>query len=152
MSYPQCGQRAEVLEDTEEEHRINLSGDFESGRLYLRCDFVLVALDVCVPSFHHRFIDEPNFLEGTLLAPRPPPFRDERRGAETGTWEVVDDLVDDFLRKQIHDELVVAGDRMGASGRMVGKGPDGVIGALISSPHFTRVNSVKNSLSQQECR
>ena len=29
---------------------------------------------------------------------------------KTGAWNVVDDFVDNLLRKRIHDELVVAGD------------------------------------------
>ena len=49
------------------------------------------------------------------MAPRPPPSRDERRRAEAGKWEVVDDFVDYFLWKRIHDELVTAGDWTEAS-------------------------------------
>ena len=49
------------------------------------------------------------------MAPRPPPSRDERRRAEAGRWEVVDDFVDYLLWKRIHDELVTAGDWTEAS-------------------------------------
>ena len=62
-------------------------------------DFTQVALGFCVPSVHHEFRVEIDAIEGTLLAPFPPSFRDERRGPEVGMWEVVDDLVDDFLGK-----------------------------------------------------
>ena len=53
-----------------------------------------------MPSVHREFAEEPDCMEGTLLAPLPPPFRDERRGAKAGTtWEAVDDLVDGLLWK-----------------------------------------------------
>ena len=65
-----------------------------------------VVVCVHVPSLHFGFRGEVDEIEGALLAPSPPPFRNERGGAEAGTWEVVDDLVNDFLGERIHDEPV----------------------------------------------
>ena len=101
---PQPRQRREALENTDEKRRIGPFGDAtEFGDLDVGCDSVWFVARVHVPVVHCGFVGEPNDSEGTLLTHFPPPFRDERRGAEAGGWEVVDDLVDDFLGKRIHD-------------------------------------------------
>ena len=69
-------------------------------------DLVWVLTRVHVPTFHPGFRIEQGASEGPSLAPFLPPFHNERRGAEAGMREVVDDLVDDFLGKRIHDGLV----------------------------------------------
>ena len=69
-----------------------------------------------MPTVQRRFGEEPDSAEGTLLAPSPPPFRNERSEVEAAIRKVVDDLVDNLLWKRIHDELVIARDRTKVSG------------------------------------
>ena len=52
-----------------------------------------------MPNVHSVFRGEQNEVEGALLAPLPPPPRNERRGEEIPSWEVVDDFVDNLLGK-----------------------------------------------------
>ena len=109
--HPQFRQRAEVPENTDEKRRVLPFVDaVEFGEFDIGCNSFWFIVRVHVPLVHFGFRVERDTIEEALLAPSPPPFCDESRGAEAGMWEIVNDLVDNLLRERIHVELEVARD------------------------------------------
>ena len=53
----------------------------------------------CVPAVHMAFGGETDAIEEGLLAPLSPSPCDEGSAAEAGTWEVVDDCIDELSGK-----------------------------------------------------
>ena len=64
-----------------------------------RHDPIPVPLDVRVPTGHSALGEERDGIEDALLAPCPPSPRNEGRGVEAGTWEVVDNRIDKLVGK-----------------------------------------------------
>ena len=63
----------------------------------VRRDPISAALDVRVPTIHLVSGGERDGIEDALLAPYPPSPRNERSGAEAGTWQVVDNRIDKLV-------------------------------------------------------
>ena len=98
MIHPQPGQRAEVLEHTDEERGVVPFADaVESGKVDIGRDPIQGVLGVRVPTVHYALGGEMNAMEEVLLTPFSPSLCDERRAAEAGIWEVANDCVGKLL-------------------------------------------------------